>query len=117
MTETKRDKLRGKLLGSKKDFKTKTIEWEGDFFEFRQPTMKLRSKIYAKSKHDSDSVEVFEFMVWSVIYTLYVPGTNDLVFEESDYEALMENPVGGFMDEFSETASQVMNVDPKEKKK
>ena len=57
------------------------------------------------------------FLVWSVIHNTYVPNTDELVFDELDYDSLVDNPTGGFVDEFSEVAARLVNVDTASKKK
>ena len=121
MSSKQRDKLRKATLGAPSVFKSEIVTFNGAKFEIRQPTIKARSNLRSRCttvKGPSDvDFDMFEFLVWSVIANTYVPGTDDLVFDEADYDALVQNPTGGFMDQFSEVAAELMNVEPDVKKK
>ena len=72
-----RDVLRSATLGSKRVFAKEVIEFAGHQFEIRQPTIKQRSELRKKCTSISpNGVEfnMFDFLVWSVIYNTYVPG-------------------------------------------
>lgn len=116
-----RDEIRSKTVGSKKNFRKETLLYNGMEIEFRQPTVRLRKEIHDKSKvegaEDATSVDIWAYMVWSVIYCSFVPGTDEKVFEAGDYENLMEQPAGGFVDEFSTKISELLNVNVEDKLK
>lgn len=128
---SKRDKLRNATLGVQPVFKSEFIEYNGQKYEMRQPTIKSRAELRDKciksvERHEpkgtnktenSVDVNIFEFLVWSVIQNTFVPGTDERVFTEEDYDVLVSNPTGGFMDEFSEVASAIVNVKSEEVKK
>lgn len=114
-----KDKLRKLTLGAKRKFKIKIIEigeGEGDDkekFEVRQPTLRERSDLRKKCTNmNEDGIEfnLFEFLIWAVINHTFVPGTDEHVFTEEDYEALSNIPAGGWFDELSEAASELCNV-------
>ena len=120
MSETQLEKLRRLTLGAKRDFKSELVEYDGEKFEIRQPTIKARSELREKCTTISDDgvqFDMFEFLVWAVIHNTYVPDTQYRVFEDTDYEALVQNPIGGFMDQFSEVAAKLVNVETASKKK
>jgi len=109
-----RDILRAKTVGAKKQFKSEIVEWDGEKFEIRQPSVGQRGKILQASKVQTGDVEKMDFaklQAVAVICCTYVPGTNEQVFEEADLDALMELPAGSFVDEFSQVALRLMNVE------
>lgn len=111
-----RDEIRSATVGSKKNFRKETLLYNGMEIEFRQPTVRLRKEIHDKSQvegkeNDVSKVDIWAYMVWSVIFCSFVPKTNEKVFEEGDFENLMEQPAGGFVDEFSTKISELLNVD------
>lgn len=111
-----RDEIRSATVGSKKNFRKETLLYNGMEIEFRQPSIRLRKEIHNKSQvegedKDISKIDIWAYMVWSVIFCSFVPGTNDKIFEEGDYENLMEQPAGGFVDEFSTKISELLNVD------
>ena len=58
-----------------------------------------------------------KYVIWSVIYCSFVPGTDIRVFEEADYENLEGFPKSGFVEEFSEIALEMMNSDAEKTEK
>lgn len=122
MTEqTSRAALRKATLGTKKNFRKKIVEFNDEKFEIRQPSIRNRGELRKKCSTISETggieFDMFEFLVWVVIQNTYVPGTNERVFSEEDYDALVDNPTGGFMDEFAEIATDLANINVDDKKK
>lgn len=111
-----RDQIRAATLGAKKEFKTEIVAVNGSEVEVRQPTLKERSDLRKRCTNvTEDSVEfnLFEFLIWAVIGFSYVPGTDEKVFHETDYDGLSAMPAGGWFDELSEAASRLTNVESK----
>lgn len=116
--EQKRDELRKVTIGAKREFEKKLFTFEGKSFEFRQPTIGIRKKVRDKAmKNPLEPMDTLEFYIWCVIELTFVPGTDEKVFSEEDYDTLLESPSGGFMDVFAEECSYLMNVDTETKKK
>lgn len=113
-----RSSIRDALLSAKTEFKSEVVPLNGVDVEVRQSTVKSRSELMKRSTVDG-AVEFGAFLVWGVIYNTYVPGTNEKVFDEQDYDVLMEDPTGGIVDQLGEAISKIMNVseDLKEKAK
>ena len=107
-----RDKLRSKTVGAPKNFKSTTVEIDGEEFEIRQPSVKERMDIFNHSSKDG-GVNALDFQLWSVIRTCYVPGTNERVFEDSDYSVLADQPAGSFLDKLGEAAMTMLNLEEK----
>ena len=120
---TTRDEIRSATVGSPKIFRKEILEHNGTKIEFRQPTVRTRKEINDRSQKDAEGdnvigkIDLWSFMVWSVIYCSFVPGTNEKVFEDGDFENLMEQPAGGFVDEFSTKVGELMNVEVADKLK
>ena len=118
---TTRDEIRSKTVGSKKVFRSEKLSYNGMEIEFRQPSIRLRKEIHDRSikegKEDEGKVDLWTYMVWSVIYCSFVPGGKELVFEDGDFENLMDQPAGGFVDEFSTKIAELLNVDVEDKLK
>lgn len=107
--------LRRKLLGKKQNVKKTSVEWEGETLEVRQPTVASRREIFNKSKKDGE-VDGTDLTVWSVIYNVYDPETGKRVFEETDFDTLLDQPSGGLVDVLGEAAINMLHVDGVEKK-
>ena len=117
---TSRDKLRAATIGKKPEFFSRKVQHDGHTFEIRQPSIRARKELRTRcTSIDEEGVkfDMFEFLVWAVIKNTYVPGTNELVFEDADYDTMLENPTGGFMDSFSEVAAEIVNVEISSRKK
>lgn len=109
----KRDQLRAKTVGAKKQFRTELVTIDGETFEVRQPSVAERSKIVKQAKvqtGDTERMDMAELQIWATILLTYVPGTEERVFEDGDYDALAAQPAGGFVDEISKVALQLMNL-------
>jgi hypothetical protein len=95
-----KDKLRSITVGAKKDFKGEIIDFMGEKFEVREPSEAQYTAIYQRAyetKLDGDnkgkiSVNLAEQAVWGLICCTYVPGTDEHVFDENDYDSLMNMP-------------------------
>ncbi len=106
-----RDELRARTLGSKKVFNKKIIKHNGRNYELRQPTLAQRAELRRKVLDYEGNFDVFESLIWMVVFYTYVPGTDELVFEEADYDILRSFPSGSWVDEFSDAASSLINID------
>ena len=115
--KSKRDELRAATIGAKKDFKKIKYKWNGQEFEFRQPTIGVRSRLRDRCMDERFGIDQIAFAVWSVIECTYVPGTEEKVFDESDYDTILEDPTGNFLDTFADELAPLMNVETSLKKK
>ncbi len=112
-----RDRLRAKTVGAAKRFKEEIVEWEGEKFLIRQPSVAQRSAILQKARVKTDEqgkvadMDMAVLQVWAAICCTYVPGEDKPLFEEADVENLMGQPSGGFVDLFGNTALKLMNVE------
>jgi len=107
-----RDRLRAKTLGAGGKRKEEIVEIDGETFIVRQPTVAQRSDILKRSKAntgDTERVDIGEMQVWAVIHCTYTP-EGEQVFEEADYDALKNQPTGGFVDQLGAAALRLMNV-------
>mgnify|MGYP003657580753 CR=1 FL=1 len=111
------DKLRAATIGAKKNFKSETIEYNGVKFEIRQPSIRARAELTKQCTGSNGAIDMFKFLVWLVIELTYVPNTDKKVFTAEDYDTLVEQATGGFVDAFSEVAASLVNVDMEDKKK
>jgi len=110
--ESLRDRMRAATLGAGHKRKEETVEIDGQTFVVRQPTVAERSQILKRSKANTgelENVDISEMQVWAVIYCTYTP-EGERVFEDADYEALMNQPSGSFVDALATAALRLMNV-------
>ena len=112
-----RDQIRTATLGSGAKFKSEVVEYNGIEVEIRQPSVKVRTELFNKCMDENGRVKMTEFLVWAMIYNTFVPNTEELVFEEEDYDSLMARPAGGFLDKFGNKASELLNVEDDIEKK
>lgn len=124
-----KDKIRSITIGKTSHFAKEIMEIDGVEIEVRQPSVKTRSILMKKSRDTSgsniegsdvsaedilQSIDYGKMQVLSVIYCTFVPGTNENIFDESDYKALINQPAGGFVDDISTVAMDLMNAKPEE---
>lgn len=103
-----RDKLRSKTVGKAKNFRSKIETIDGDEYEVRQLSVKDRMTVYNKATKNG-VLDPLQFQIWAVISTCFVPGTNEKLFDDTDYESLINQPTGGFLDQLSEAAVLMLN--------
>lgn len=104
-----RNDLRSSILSKKHSVNKKIVEWEGNSFEVRQPSVKARNDLYRKCLDEDGNMDMTKFLVWGAILHTFVPDTDEKVFEDTDYEVLSEMPAGGFLDTLSEAVSEVIS--------
>lgn len=107
---SKRDALRSKTVGAAKKFRTELVTVDGEEVEVRQLSVRDRLNVYNRSTKNG-VLDPLQFQIWAVISTCYVPGTNEKLFEDADYDGLVDQPTGGFLDQLSEAAINMLNVE------
>jgi hypothetical protein len=108
-----RDKLRAKTVGAKKEFRQEEVLFDGETFIVKQPSVLQRGQILQKSKAqvgDAEKLDTAQLFAWATIHCVYTPD-GEQVFDEKDYESLVNQPAGGFVDTFGAAAMKLMNVD------
>ena len=103
-----RNQVRSALL-SKSEFRKEVVEYNGIKVEIRQPSVKGRQKILRDATVDG-TIDSMEFLTRSVIENTYMVGTDERVFEDADYDVLVNKPTGGFLDKFGEKCAELMNT-------
>ena len=115
-----KDKIRSATIGQKVVFEKEYVEYNGIRVEIRQPSIgarqQLRERCYTvlDNRPGEDPIvkyDQLEFFLWVVIQNTYVPGTDELVFEETDYPVLKALPASSFMDVFYASAQKMSNVE------
>lgn len=101
--------LRDAVLGKAPVFKTKEVVADGNTFVIRQLTVKARKELLGKCTKDGN-IDPQEFFVWGAIYCTYDTEGNK-VFEPADYEALLEQPSGGFLDTLGAESVKMVSGD------
>lgn len=117
MAQSVRDQIRAATLGAKTQFKKKTFDFHGIEVEFRQPNLKERKTLINKAKDSKGEFDLTEFLVWSVITNTYVPESNEKVFSAEDYDAMMEQSGGSFVEKFGNEIAELMNAEDEDVKK
>jgi hypothetical protein len=85
---TTRDAARAAILGAKQ-VKSETISFFGTDIEVRQPTLGQILELQAKSSGDATA-----FAINILLNHVYLPGTNEHVFEAANTDELKEMPFG-----------------------
>lgn len=112
-----RDKLRSATVGGKKTLKKEIVTVNGEKFEVRQITVGDRKKLVERATSIVDGnprINFVEWNLWQVILATFVPGTEERVFEDADYDELISHPAGGFIDELSTALDRLNSVNQEE---
>lgn len=111
-TKNLRDKIRSKTVGSANIFKSKIINHAGLDIEIKEPSVETWGQILENSRGSDDSgIKFQEYLIWTVIYCSFIPGTDVLLFEETDYDSLMKKPKDSFVSDFNDIAQKLMTLD------
>lgn len=112
------------MLGSAKSFRRETVTVRIDGspveVEIRQLTVAGRQRVMRSGGFNRTSEadrDIAAVQVQAVIECAMVPGTNEFFFEQADFEALLTQPTGSFVDELAAAAMRMLNIDPDEVKK
>lgn len=114
-----KNKLRALTVGSAKVFGEEIVEFQGEQFKIRQPSVAQRAMIMQQAKiasGDVEKIDLAKMQVWATICCTYTM-ENESVFTQEDYQSLEQQPCGGFVDEFAPIALRLMNVEAEEKAK
>lgn len=102
-----------KTLGAKKHFKKTEFDYEGVKVVFHQPTRGEARELNKRSTTKDGEFDFIAFQMWSVIM-LTKDENGNRVFSDEHFDSFLAEPVGGWLDEFSSKALEVMsNADPK----
>lgn len=105
-----KDTLRSLTVGAKKEFASDTVEYAGETFEVRQPSLKQRNNLLTRCRDGKGEIDPTALMVWITIHCVYDPETGEPVFDEADYEAMTESPPNGFVDVLGAKALEVAGL-------
>lgn len=105
---TKND-IRNATLGAEKKFRRETVTIGEHEVEVRQPSIRSRKELINSVTNEFGEIDNMEFYVRAVIHCTYTLDTNERVFDETDYESIMEQPTGGWVDEIATKALDLIN--------
>ena len=111
-----RDRLRSLTVGSPKKFKSELVSFGGEDFEVRQPSISTLRTIAEKAEREG-SVGMIDLGLWGMILCTYVPGTNNLVFDEIDYDEIISHPKSKFIELLTAKAIDYIALNPVELEK
>lgn len=105
----RRDALRAALLSGVRKAASELVEVDGVTFEVRSPSVLARSLIFkAGDLKDGQPQNLARMQAEVIIRCTYEPGTDTLVFESADVDALLASPSGGAFDKLSTAAMGMM---------
>ena len=96
--------MRAKLVGAPKRFQSELVtlaDLDGETIEVRELTVGQREEINRRSMKVNHKTENVEFdsersKIETVIASCYKPGTDERVFEDTDFETMRGLPVSGW---------------------
>lgn len=105
MAQNTRDGLRAAMLNHPNmKAQRKTIQYFGLDVEVRQPSVGTAMS-FADEEHKSDQA------LRMLLATVYVPGTDEPLFEEGDLEDLRNMPINEDFQRLMDTINSLMGVD------
>lgn len=111
-----REALRQATLGQSAQFKSKTVEFGGQTFEVREMSPGAKERVRKKSenqvitKKNGDQefiLDAAKYQAYNIIESVFVPGTNEKVFEDGDVKAILNSPSSGFYKVLGDAVSEL----------
>ena len=112
-----RDALRGATVGSPSKFKKKLVKY-GEFeFEVRELSPADREAVRRASQgqvltHKDGSQELVldqaKYTAHLIVRSVFVPGTEEKVFDNGDIAAIIGSPTGGYYKALGDAAAELM---------
>ena len=99
--------IRSATLGAQNKFKTEDVEHNGIKVKVQQLSYINRKELLDKC-NSGDQLDTLKMQVYAVIYTVVDPETGERVFSDDDYETMIKQPSGGYVDTFSKVALKVL---------
>src|SRR5574343_1586941 len=102
-----RDRLRSKTVGAPAVHLSRQVEWNGEMYEVRAPSMILQQRIERIAMQKDGSQDNFKALFAAVINCVYVPGTDVLVFEAADEAGLGERSIKDVVGVFARALTEL----------
>ena len=108
-----RDELRAATLGETAKFTSEEVEYNGQKYEIREPTIKQRTVIMQQAKvtgSNEDKRDLGKLVAWACVECVYVPDTQEHVYEVADVEGMINRPCKSWVSVFGDKVLEAMNV-------
>lgn len=105
MSSSARNDLRARLL-SARPLKSRVLTLFGEEVEFRQFTVRQALEL--------GKVPEKEQLAHILINHCFIPGTDELVFEEADKDVLLNWPADSWVQELTKTIEELSSIDKEE---
>ena len=105
--------IKAKLFSAKDKFKREVVEIDGIEFEIRQPSVGQRRRMMEAAKRKDGDTDQWVMISRSLIECVYMPNSNERMFDESDLIAFDQLPTGSWYDKLIEKMAVGLNVDTK----
>jgi hypothetical protein len=110
MSNKLRDKIRTATLGAKKRYSSEIVDFNDVQIEVRQLSIADRNDYMTKALDATGkNADILKLQINSVIVSSYVPGTDEKVFEDTDYEVISKSIAGGYADVLWEAIQRLNN--------
>ena len=118
----KREELRQATIGTRNPLRKIEVEYNDHTYEFRQPTIAEREAIRQGASFAGEGLgelrmDMAKHSVLFVISQTYIPGTDEKVFEDGDFDTLLNAPTGGFVEVFMLEIDKFFEINHKAVKK
>ena len=119
-----RDIVRSKAANG--EFRTKIVEIDGERILVKQPSVRGRNDLMELATKENGKIDMAKFLILGLISNCYIPddakdelGNRDpdaglKIWEDTDFDSLVEQPAGGLIDELGTVAAELLNVDETE---
>ena len=106
--------LRAATLGKPKEPRKETVEFNGQKYEVRQPSIVTRDRIMKDSKDDKGAQQLGRMCALAVIACTFIPGTDNRLYTDADLDGMLGQPTGSFVDTLGNVAIRLMMEAPEQ---
>lgn len=103
------EKLRSLTVGKSSTLAREAVEIEGAEFEIRQLTVAERDGLFDLSR-EAKGDQRKQLGVNMVVRMVHDPESGRALFDETNIEAMLNSPAGGWFDTLSEHCFKVLNI-------
>jgi len=104
-----KEEVRNATLGKTHQFKTRAVEVEGVEIEVRELSIGRRDEMINSCLDDNQKVDMRKFRILSLVYCCF-DGAGDQIYEDTDVDAMLAQPVSGFVTTLSDVAIEMNDM-------
>lgn len=108
MAQSKTQSLREQILNQSPKTKKEDVDYYGIPVQLRGLRVRERQEIFEKSRNENGDVDGIKAVILAILKCTVDPNSGEQVFEDTDYDTLMNEQSGGFVDTVMPVVNRLM---------